>query len=183
MITQHFMLDIETLSQDTRVASVVSIALVAFRPGGGIQRESLWILDPDDQPNRKADFATIQWWMKQRPEAAAHWAIPSRRTPTLQALKELSWGVNPVIYGPGTWDQAIWWGNSPNFDETIMTGLYKEFSVAPPWKFREWRDVRTIREFLKDKSFPENPNLHNPLADCRAQIELVERFYKEQGLI
>ena len=180
MITQHFMLDIETLGQSPS-APVVSIGVIAFRPGGEVQWEMLWVLDPDDQLERKADFDTIRWWMTRKPEAAAHWVNPEERFSTSVVLGWLK--GNATSSANLTWDQAIWWGNSPNFDETIMTGLYREFSITPPWKFREWCDVRTIREFLKDKSFPENPNLHNPLADCRAQIELVERFYKEQGLI
>jgi exodeoxyribonuclease VIII len=180
MTTQHFMLDIETLGQLPN-APVVSVAVVAFKPGKETQWEMLWILDPEDQRERKADFDTIRWWMTQKPEAAAHWVHPQERLPTLTALKELKWMASSS--SGLSWEQAIWWGNSPNFDETIMTGLYREFSIAPPWKFREWRDIRTIREFLKDKTFPRNPNLHNPLADCKAQIEVVERFYKEQGLI
>lgn len=180
MTTQHFMLDIETLGQ-LPSAPVVSIACVMFKPGLGVQREYLWVLNPDDQLERKADFDTIRWWMTRKPEAAAHWIDPEERFSTsavLGWLKSIASSSSEL-----SWDQAIWWGNSPNFDETIMTGLYREFSIVPPWKFREWRDVRTIKEFLKDKTSPKNPNLHNPLEDCKAQIELVERFYKEQGLI
>lgn len=173
------MLDVETLGQDARVAPVISLACVAFRPGQGIQHSVDWVFNSDDQVHRKADFATIQWWMKQRPEAAAHWVQAKEYYSTASRLDMLKAWTR--TFSPTS--ETIWWGNSPNFDETIMTGLYKEFSIAPPWKFREWRDVRTIKEFLKDKTLPENPNLHNPLADCRAQIELVERFYKEQGLI
>ena len=80
-------------------------------------------------------------------------------------------------------EKVTWWANSPAFDEVIMSSLLRQAEVRIPWSFWEWRDVRTLRNFLFDKTKPNNKNAHDPLADCLAQIELVHRFYVEQAMV
>lgn len=176
MNTQHFMVDIETLGRGPD-APVLSVGVVAFQPGVGIQDEWLWVLDTKDQTQRRIDFDTTLWWLRQKPEAQQHWVNPEKRYSTIDCLQ----AMRPIFSAFGS--EVMFWAYSPSFDQIALEGLYNEFKLSIPWKYNQWNDVRTIRNFTKDQSRPEGYYGHNPLIDCKVQIELVERFYKEQGLI
>jgi hypothetical protein len=176
----HFMLDIETMGQDA-TAPVLSIAAVAFQPGVRQEDYPLFMeaVSPYHQPDRKIDFDTVKWWMSKDKAAAEHWlnAKPRGIGRVLEALK--CWAEHQA--GEERW----WWANSPNFDMVSLEGLYREHVLDYPWNFRDLRDVRTIRAFLKDSSYPkfDFAVAHNPAHDCLAQIEWVHRFYQEQGRV
>jgi len=180
-MTLHFMLDIETLGQDTN-AVVLSAAVLAFNPvnqnvTGGIT----FLFDPEDQKQRTIDFDTVSWWVKQSPEASSHW-LSKERPSTPTSLLELNRRVEALKLLTTRGAQDVrWWAKSPSFDKALMESLYRDFGLTPPWGFRDWRDVRTVSEFLKDKS-PIRPEIpHDPLSDAEAQAKLVMRFYREQG--
>jgi len=171
----HAMLDIETLGTDPN-APVLSAAIVFFDPETETVHESkMFLFSPNDQPDRPINFDTMKWWMDQTKEAAAHWknATPGPIRAELEAFRQFA----------NKYNVKVWWANSPAFDEVIMSSLFKDFGIQAPWKFWTWRDVRTVKNFLRDRSPPKNTNAHDPTADCLAQIELVFRFYSEQAMI
>lgn len=169
----HAMLDIETLGTKPNSA-VLSAGVVFFDPKTGTTHEQkMFLFDPKQQPNRPVDFTTMKWWMMQTQAAREHWY----KAKFENIHKELVEFVNFCK----THKSLTWWGCSPAFDQIIMESLLESRGVKVPWIFWKWRDVRTIKDFLKDKS-AVNSNAHDPVADCHAQIILVNRFYQEQGL-
>jgi hypothetical protein len=61
---------------------------------------------------------------------------------------------------------------------TILGSLYEDFGIRVPWSFRDCRDVRTLKDLAQieddwapSESIPEMA--HDPVYDCRWQIELV----------
>lgn len=167
----HAMLDIETLSTSAS-ATVLSAAVVFFDPETGeIVEKNMMVFDALRQ-NRHIDVNTIKWWMKQPAAASEHWRNPSEYS-TVESFARVC-----SKYG-----KVTWWALSPTFDEVIMTSLFADAGVPCPWTPWVWLDVRTIKNFLFDKTKPKNANAHNPVEDCLAQIELVVRFYREQAMV
>ena len=168
----HAMLDIETLGT-TADAPVLSAAVVFFDPQtGNTFEQAKFVFDVRQQKNRPINFDTMKWWMTQSSKAREHWMNPQEYNSLEQFAAFCS-----------KYEKVTWWANSPAFDEVIMSSLLRQAEVRIPWSFWEWRDVRTLRNFLFDKTKPNNKNAHDPLADCLAQIELVHRFYVEQAMV
>lgn len=172
----HAMLDIETLGTKPN-SPVLSAAVVFFNPRTGqIFEQELFLFDPEQQPGREINFSTMKWWMGQTTKARAHWSQAD--------FPDIDDEIERFVKFCGTHGtQTKWWGNSPAFDQIIMESLLNDFDWFPPWKYWNWRDVRTIRHFLQDKTAPANNNAHNPISDCIAQIESVVRFYTEQTMV
>lgn len=168
----HAMLDIETLGTNPD-APVLSAAVVYFDPETGETfGAAKFVFDVRQQTDRPINFDTMKWWMSQSAEASAHW----REAKTYDGLEQFAAFCSK-------YERVTWWANSPAFDEVIMSSLLRGAGVRVPWNFWTWRDVRTIKAFLFDKSKPQNNNAHDPLDDCLAQIELVHRFYTEQAMV
>jgi len=166
------MLDIETLGTGPD-APVLSAAVVFFDPETEKTFEQAkFIFNVTLQTTRVIDFTTVTWWINQSPEARAHW----------MNVKEYN-TLEQFVQFCETHSKVTWWANSPAFDEVIMSSLLRDADERVPWKFWTWRDVRTIRNFLFNQTKPNNNNVHDPLADCLAQIELVNRFYAQQAMV
>jgi len=171
----HAMLDIETLGTEPN-SPVLSAGIVFFDPKTDkIHETGMFLFDPNEQPGRPINFNTMKWWMKQSKEARAHWE-QAQPQPIRVELERFQVFANS--HGSTTW-----WANSPAFDEVIMSSLFADYDMTPPWKFWSWRDVRTVKAFLNDTTPIPNLNAHDPIADCLAQIRLVFRFYKEQAML
>ena len=167
----HAMLDIETLGTNPD-APVLSAAVIYFNPHTGETFEYAKFVFDVRQQDRPINFDTMKWWMSQSKEASAHW----REAQTYDSLEQFSAFCS-------RYENVIWWANSPAFDEVIMSHLLRQTGVRVPWNFWAWRDVRTIKSYLFNRTKPNNKNKHDPLDDCLAQIELVHRFYTEQAMV
>lgn len=168
----HAMLDIETLGTNPD-APVLSAAVVYFDPETGETFEQAkFVFDVRLQEGRPINFDTMKWWMDQSKKASKHW----------RTAKKYDKLADFVLFCDKH-KKVTWWANSPAFDEVIMSSLLRDAKERVPWKFWTWRDVRTVKNFLFDKTAPTNKNAHDPLDDCLAQIELVHRFYTEQAMV
>jgi exodeoxyribonuclease VIII len=77
------------------------------------------------------------------------------------------------------------WGNSNRFDLGLLEPYIKTISEELPWKFRNERDVRTLVSFNPDikgevieQARKDGLDLHNPIVDCKLQIEYCHKIYK-----
>ena len=163
------MIDIETLDTGPR-AVVLSAAVVTFTQEEGSKDSRSVTFDIDRQlaKGRTISESTLTWWMSQSDEAR-HMAFGGPRTDIYSGLHRLADGVTPG---------SAHWANSPSFDMTILGSLYEDFDIKVPWPYWACRDVRTLKDLaqIEDDWKPSEPIsgvAHDPVYDCRWQIELV----------
>lgn len=155
----HVMVDIETLAT-TQDAVILSIG--ATEMFGSYPRTFYEKLDRFNQPQRKVDPATLEWWETQdkeiRNEAfAGNLSIYY----ALTAFNNFLLGCNAPVN---------LWANSPSFDLAILRHAMGFYKIKPAWSFRDERDYRTVMALfpLKDENQYVKGN-HNALADAQAQ--------------
>lgn len=114
------------------------------------------------------DSGTLKWWDEQdkdiREEAFGN-SKTNPRIPLKQALQDFSQWWNEGVKG------KCLWGHGAVFDCVIMDEAYKRCDLAPPWKFWNERDTRTLYEIagVKNWHLPVNSK-HHALHDCYRQI-------------
>lgn len=182
----HLMTDIESMSLHPNNALILSIGMVKFDP---------WVRDFSDciaSPGRilipsitsqllrgrEVSKSTQEFWMKQKPEAAAHWRD---NQPTGDNLAAMCAAIKDEASGC----QTVW-ANGILFDLGNIVSFYQQVTGAaePPWYYRAPRDMRTFceetpptRENFDGSPSPLEafPNLidHEPISDCIKQIYRV----------
>ena len=176
-MTQCFdsMIDIETMGTDSDSA-IVSVAATMF----DIATETIGAsfsknihLATAMRDGGTASAGTIMWWMRQGDLV---------RKPIWMGGED----IKDVLR-----DLALWienqcgvknvrpWGNSNRFDLGILESAYKRAHIPVPWYWSNERDFRTVRNL--HPHVPYNPDekgegAHDPLVDCRFQIEHLFRI-------
>lgn len=169
MIKQtHIVIDLETMGIGTN-AAIVAIGAVRIERG-----------QPADEFYRRIDLAssiaaggttdasTINWWLKQSPEARAEidGSQPTMRIET--ALRDLRiWIASHLSTAPRLW------GNGATFDLRILGEAYAAFSVSRPWDYPLERDLRTILALYPEaKDVGVHPYIrHHALHDARHEAK------------
>ena len=157
----HIMLDLETLGKRPGCV-VVSIGAVRFGPSGVGSEEFYSVLDRDAQQHRglHIDPDTEEWWARQSDEARAVF-----NEPQLQ-VEQVLHAFNNFI-GPS----AHIWGNGANFDEPILTEVFRVFEINQRWAFWRARCHRTLVKLAPEVARPAPTVAHNALADAKAQAQ------------
>lgn len=177
---KHIMLDIETLDTCT-TAVVVSIGAVAFNPGGGELGERLYIplartINEQLQIGRTINGHTLQWWMKQSPEAQAALSDNSGEPTVGRALTLFS---EFVIRSGGS--EAKIWGYGADFDNMIVGSLYGAAGVERPWSYRQNRCLRTMKDMAESRGLVlrtvRSGTHHNALDDAVTQAQQLQEIY------
>jgi hypothetical protein len=113
----------------------------------------------------------------------AFWAKPEHAL----ANKQLSEGQLPieevvekfaVFFGRG----GRWfWSQGANFDEPLLSWVYRALGKKQPWRFHEAQDTRTIYRVsgLNTFSIKRQGTYHNALADCKHQVLCVSMGHKK----
>lgn len=177
------MLDIETLAT-VPGAVILSIAAVEFEiETGKTGREFFWKIDLKDSMANgfHIDPDTLLWWLEQDPEVLKQNIKPDGMTKPLRMVMEDI--VHTFNY---TLDKDIQvWGNSNRFDLGILIPYIQKVTNTPIWKYSKERDVRTLVSLNPDikgevvaKAKEEGQDLHNPIVDCKLQIEYCSKIYK-----
>lgn len=181
----NFMIDLETLST-TKDAPVVQIGVCAWQPYDPTEYVSdIPSLNLNVWPHKesKISFETVQWWMKQSPEAIQSVMLDNsdRRSP-YRALKALCEFIQDHrVDGP-----ANFWAMPPSFDLVILENLFHLCSCPGdiPWKYNETRDVRTLLDLAgigkNDRVMPAIE--HVAVEDARAQALTVNVALSRLGL-
>lgn len=169
MINQ-LMLDCETLgtSADSVIMSIGAVLFDlesdAFEDDGFYASISI---DSNTEYHRKISEDTLVWWMGQSPEAQKVFHEPKC---TLQdSLFNLSdWIGNRKV---------TVWSNGADFDIPMLAHAFKSFGMETPWDYFNSRCVRTWKNLPGARFIKvDNKLKHNALADCIAQVQLVQRI-------
>ncbi len=167
----HYMIDIETLSTEPN-AMILAIAVVEFNEAE-ILKQIVIYPSREEQKKLKRHVCsdTVEWWMNY-----AEVFIALKDEPQTDLLE--SWVLFDDIFRSGKKDSNHVWSKSPSFDLTILKSLFQECDYDIPWNFWNEMDVRTAQFKLDQKNLKIDKSLkaHEPLADCLAQIQNVQRF-------
>lgn len=155
---KHIMIDIETLGLMPE-SVILSIGAVCFIPSQTQISEELYIECDPKQP-RVIDTDTLAWWTKQSIP------VPIHGTTTLpEALVQLQFFVKNQKEHPD--DVVEIWANGTDFDIAILYHAYRQFNIAPGWKYNSVRDYRTMRKMFPHIPQPaEIPGKHHALKDA-----------------
>lgn len=172
----HVMADLETLGVDPD-AAFISLGAVKFDPDtGAIDTDSAFYYRVEWESairGRSIKASTLQWWMTQSEEARA------------EILKQ-GFPLRDVLAAFKEWFPAkgIIWGNGATFDVSILSHAY---NGAPPWAFRDIRDVRTIVDI--HGGYPSEIKFdgvkHHALHDAIFQARYVSHIWQrlKAGLV
>lgn len=166
------MIDIETLSTDPE-AVVLSIGAVRFNTNdtpGEFSDEFYSVLELDSQKalDRSISKSTMQWWERQSADAREILTTTDRRN-----TKEALMGLHPFMS-----DMKVW-GNGSDFDNVIMTSLFRDYGIPCPWNFWDNRCFRTFKsEFKGLIAAPAfRGEKHNALDDAKHQAEHLQMIF------
>ena len=166
------MIDLETLGT-TPDSAILAIGVVIFCPLTGKQGKEFYeTINFEDANHRKIDASTVKWWMEQDDAARKSLTNPSKKPISLNEallkLKEfLPTGVKV-------------WGNGATFDISMLEHAY---NYAPPWKFWNIRDVRTVVDLASDvvniKKITFDGIKHGALYDAKHQAKYVSTIFQK----
>lgn len=157
---KNLMLDIETLSTKPD-AAVFEIALVEFTRHGMCDDHLNICFVPT---TGDVDAATVKWWF-QRSEPCS---LTTATMPEEDAVRRV------VAFMERRKDYALW-AQSPAFDCIILQSLLQRRGSDIPIGFREWRDVRTVRELgdWPKVGYRVDGHAHTAFDDCLRQIDTL----------
>lgn len=96
---------------------------------------------------------------------------PVSKFPTqiANSYKDLVEKLNYVFRRYNIEDFIVWTKGS--MDLFCIKDLYEYFDMELPWNFWQPRDIRTVKEIIKDWKICENNNTHNALVDALTELE------------
>ena len=160
---EHAMIDTETLGTDPGCV-VLSIGACRFDPVEGVDQRDTYYVEIDRSSARDAGLAvdgdTLEWWHNKPADLRPF----GGDTPLPVALR----GLTEFVDGA-----AQYWANSPAFDLAILEEAYTAVDLSPPWRYWEWRDVRTVRDLPIAKELPRHGREHHALDDAIHQAREV----------
>lgn len=163
----NVMIDLESFGTDV-TSAVVALGAVEFDlTAGTLGAEFYQTASLIDNVNnhRTVDPATVLWWMKQSDETRREVTRPDGPLALLLVkFQQYLEGINirPLI--------RIW-GNSPAFDNAMMSHCYATFKMEQPWEWWNDRDFRTFAWIYRsiDRERPPEGQAHNALVDAKYQ--------------
>lgn len=184
------MLDIETLGTDPG-AVILSIAAVEFDLETGKTGKEFYSkiqLEDSIKHGFEINPATLKWWLEQDPEVLKENITIPKGTEDLCTVKAVMSELIAhfeYVYAP----KVHVWGNSNRFDMGILIPYLRIITDKPIWKYSNERDVRTLVSFNPDikgevlaQAKKDNLDLHNPIIDCKLQIEYCSKIYNSLKL-
>jgi hypothetical protein len=173
----HLMLDLETMGQSSN-SVICSIGAVEFDiETGDIGREFYTRIDIQSclDAGLNVNGSTIEWWLMQNDKARK--AIAMGKFMVLaQALNQFSYFF--VNIGDNS---TQLWGNGSRLDIGILEDAYNACKFKIPWNFRMERDVRTLVSFAPKikEHYPYSGTVHNPIDDCKYQINYCSAIWQK----
>ena len=179
----HLMVDMETMGNSPD-APIVSIGAVFFDPSTGNTGAEFYrvvSLESSMSFGMKPDASTIQWWLKQSPEARSAILVDE----AMGLLETLELLADFIAENAANGSHTVQlWGNGCSFDNVILRRAY--VLTETPFAVPVWndRDVRTMVELGKSVGInprfdiPFEGDLHNALSDARHQVKYVSAIWK-----
>lgn len=171
---QNIMIDIETMGQGSN-AAVVAIGAVSFDNDGIVDRFYEKIDLREAAKYGDIDPDTILWWLKQSDEARSE-LDPKETKDINTVMYMLESYIN--FYGNNT---KIW-GNGSDFDNVILSNLFRKLAIVPPWQFWNNRCYRTIKNIFSDVKMERTGTHHNALDDAISQAEHLISICKKHNI-
>lgn len=173
----HYMIDLETLSTKTN-AVILSIGIIEFDILTGNMINQLYeTIDIQSCLDKglEIDANTLKWWLSQ-PDII-RLEINKKGSKSIEIVLT---SVSNFLSKNKTIENFFVWGNGSSFDLSILSNAYHKCSLKIPWKFWNERDVRTIVSLAPDikDSIKNKGILHNPIDDCKYQIEYCSAIIK-----
>lgn len=172
IMSNHVMLDLETLALDQR-AVIISIGLVLFNEHKIL--DTLYIkVDKNDQPQRTQDPVVLDWWNKQSDEAKQ--VLNSKYAVSPLVAIDIINGF--LVKNDICKDSLRVWGNGSDFDNVILNDFFNDYN-AISWQFRNNRCFRTIKSMFEVDE-PKRKGLHhNALDDAIHQVEHLQKILND----
>ena len=175
------MLDLETLGTAPG-AVILTAAIVAFDVRGSPPKlENTFYMHVDLQSCLRVgltvEAGTLQWWLKQGDEARREAFDHEPRYSIEQTLFKLVDFIRARAENIGT---ARIWSHGAGFDVVLVEEAFRRCGTgAPPWKYSNIRDTRTIYELAGIRSARTRPEVsHHAVHDAIAQAYDVQRAYE-----
>ena len=178
----NVMLDLETVGTGPKSA-IISIGAVIFDPISGNIGDSFYqaVKLTSSAYYGEIDASTIQWWLKQTPQAQAVFNDPLAKT-----LKTSLENFTEWLENTGDIKNRKVWGNGPSFDNVILSNAFKAVKLKTPWYFSNDRCVRTILDIGKQlRGFNAKDSVdlegvaHNALDDAIYQAKYVSAVFQQ----
>lgn len=184
--SNHLMVDIETLGLQETAVPLIALAAVPFKME---EKENcdpifLWHIKPHSET--KINFNTLLFWMRQnnkaRQAAFGFCVSDGYHRPVQEALEAL-------IHVYTQYECKTIWCKGLQFDMNNIEyyiNMYRDILPEKPWNYNDRLDVRAYSRLLTENEINEiygRYNLHDPVQDCKAQIEVVRHVvntYKNQ---
>lgn len=163
---------------------VIDIETLGTKPGATILEIAAWcgsegltlLIDPDSHPG-KFELDTLLWWATVPDKPAKERAFSV--SPTRMGLKDAINRLNEFIEKV---KPDYFWGCSPDFDYKHLEYWYRYFQIEIPWKYYQFRDVRTIRDFLTQEKIDELERRAGMIGECQHMasydVDLEARIVK-----
>lgn len=170
---KYIVIDIETLGRRND-AAVTQVGIVIADENFDVLDSYLIQVTPDawNTCDRTFTGETLLWWMEQK-------NTPTSKKPThiVHSYKYLVDKLYQIFDRYNTEDTTIW--TEGLMDLFCIKDLCEYFDMNTPWEFWQPRDIRTVKDFIKEWKTFENNN-HNALDDALNQLRelkanLIER--------
>jgi exodeoxyribonuclease VIII len=162
---RDIMLDLETLGVEPGCI-VLSVGAVQFGPEGlGARFYATLNVADQEELGLVRNPATLAWWESQSPEARSVLTEPAA-----ELSAELH-NFSMFCAAAGGVNQVRVWGNGADFDNPILSTVYKKAGRAQPWGTYRNRCYRTLKGFAPDDKIRRSGTHHNALADAVSQAE------------
>lgn len=171
---KHIVIDIETLGRRNN-AAITQVGIVLADENLDVLDQYLIQVAPDvwNTCNRTFTGETLLWWMQQK-------NTPISNTPThsVCSYKDLVDKLYKIFRRYNTEETIVWTKGS--MDLFCIKDICEYLNMETPWKFWQPRDIRTVKEIIKEWKTIKNENAHNSLDDAITELnELKANLVKE----
>ena len=181
-LTNHLMIDCETLSLETN-AVIATIGAVVFRLDGEVEiLDSLYLrlkLHDQVQMGRHISADTFLWWLQQDELA---------RRELYDPVLDIFSSYNALVLLKNFCvERSIekFWANGNMIDCAWMRSLFNDHNLIYPVSFRDDLDFRTAKVLTETKrpnykfKWPKSGVKHNALDDAKNQAICLMHMFKD----
>lgn len=181
MAMTNIMIDIEALDSNAATAALVSLGAVYFDLEKGTLGEEFYLEVPIQElqgqlnAGRTLSLDTMQWWMQQSDEARKVFTFNNgkEKVTTVGLLHEFSRFCQKTLP-----EHPKIWGNGVDYDNILLRGLYKAYSIKCPWKYSNNRCYRTMKKMFSFVALDREGTHHNGLDDAKTQAKHLLDIFK-----
>jgi len=123
---------------------------------------------------RSLDPETWAWWLTQNPDLFRKLLLGTNTIPQALKVFDKAWDTHAQ-------SKTNIWGNGANFDEPILSNLYRTNRMKMPGHYSASRCVRTIKALHPSVPKVEPEIKHDGESDAIAQALFVQKCYQQRA--